>query len=165
MVLHGNFGLAALLTGDTDTAREAFRDELRLCRELVVLPVAAEGLLGLAAIAAARDDPDRAARLVGAAAAHAYGSQQHDLKARLDAAFLDPPAHATAPTTGTPPPATAAHAEVRRRDRLRPPRTAHIDPHAPRSRWARGAAPAQLDASRVGAGQCSLLPCAGKDQS
>jgi len=90
MTLQGNYGLAALLTGDTDTARESFRDELRLCRELRVLPLAAEGLLGLAAIAAARDDPDRAARLVGAAAAHAYGSQQHDLKARLDAAFLDP---------------------------------------------------------------------------
>jgi predicted ATPase/class 3 adenylate cyclase len=90
MALQGNYGLAALLTGDADTAREAFRDELRLCRELRVLPLAAEGLLGLAAIAAARDDPDRAARLVGAAAAHAYGSQQHDVKARLDAAFLDP---------------------------------------------------------------------------
>ena len=34
----GNLGLAALLTGDTDAARDAFREELELCRELVVRP-------------------------------------------------------------------------------------------------------------------------------
>ena len=66
-------GLAALLTGDTDAARDAFREELRLCRELVVLPYASEGLRGLAAVAAVRGDLHRAARLVGAAAAHRYG--------------------------------------------------------------------------------------------
>ena len=46
---------------------------LELCRELVVLPVASEGLVGLAAVAAIDDDLDRAARLAGAAAAHRYG--------------------------------------------------------------------------------------------
>ena len=70
MLVHGNFGLAALLTGDTDAARDAFREELALCRELVVRPFATEGLLGLAGVAAVRGDIDRAARLVGAAAAH-----------------------------------------------------------------------------------------------
>jgi hypothetical protein len=34
MLLQGNLGLAELLTGDTDAARHAFREELRLCREL-----------------------------------------------------------------------------------------------------------------------------------
>jgi hypothetical protein len=34
-LLHGNSGLAALLTGDTDAARHALREELGLCRELV----------------------------------------------------------------------------------------------------------------------------------
>ena len=32
MILCGNIGLAALLTGDTDAARAAFREELELCR-------------------------------------------------------------------------------------------------------------------------------------
>ena len=58
-------------SGDTEAARRrSVRTEL--CRELVVLPVAAEGMAGLAAVAAIRDDRERAARLVGAAAAHRY---------------------------------------------------------------------------------------------
>jgi hypothetical protein len=52
--------------------------------------LSSERLLGLAAVAAVDNDPDRAARLVGAATAHSYGAQQHEIKARLDAAFLDP---------------------------------------------------------------------------
>jgi predicted ATPase/class 3 adenylate cyclase len=67
MMVHGDFGLAALLTGDIDAAREAFREELRLGRELVARPFAYEGLSGLAAVAATRGEPDRAARLAGAA--------------------------------------------------------------------------------------------------
>ena len=91
MILRGNFGLAALLTGDTDAARDAFREELRLCRELVVLPVRRpKASLGLAAVAAVRGDVDRAARLVGAAAAHRYGQPQDPVEARLDAAFFEP---------------------------------------------------------------------------
>jgi hypothetical protein len=90
MVIQGNLALAALLNGDTDTASHAFREELRLCRELVVRPVACEGLLGLAAVAAASGDVRRAARLVGAASAHTYGQHQDIIEARLDAAFLAP---------------------------------------------------------------------------
>jgi predicted ATPase/DNA-binding SARP family transcriptional activator len=90
MVIQGNLALAALLTGDTDAASQAFREELRLCRELVVRPAACEGLLGLAAIAAAGGDVRRAARLVGAASAHTYGQHQDIIEARLDAAFLQP---------------------------------------------------------------------------
>jgi predicted ATPase/DNA-binding SARP family transcriptional activator len=90
MFVRGNFGLAALLTGDADSAQLAFCDELELCRELVTRPLAGEGLLGLAAVAASRGAADRAARLVGAATAHSYGMQQPEIEARLEAAFLEP---------------------------------------------------------------------------
>jgi hypothetical protein len=87
MILCGNTGLAALLTSDTDAARDAFREELELCRQLMALPIAAEGFLGLAAVAVVDGDLSHAARLRGAAAAHGYG-QQHDVEARLEAAFF-----------------------------------------------------------------------------
>lgn len=90
MLLRGNFGLAALFTGDTDAADEAFREELTLCRERVVLPFASEGLDGLAAVAAIRDDLDRAARLVGAAAAHRYRQPEDPVNARLRTTFFEP---------------------------------------------------------------------------
>lgn len=89
MLLRGNAGLAAVLTGDTDAARDEFREELRLCRELVDLPYASEGLRGLAAVAAVRDDLHRAARLVGASAAHRYGQPFEAVEARLDTAFFE----------------------------------------------------------------------------
>jgi hypothetical protein len=89
MLLHGNSGLAALLTGDTDAARQAFREELTLCRDLVFLPFAFEGLTGLAAVSAVHRDDDRAARLVGAAAEHRYGQPRDPVDARLDATFFD----------------------------------------------------------------------------
>jgi predicted ATPase/DNA-binding SARP family transcriptional activator len=90
MMLHGNLGLAALLTADTDAAQHAFREELRLCRELVVRPIAYEGLQGLAAIAALRGDTQRAARLAGAASAHTYGQPADVVDDRLEARFFQP---------------------------------------------------------------------------
>jgi hypothetical protein len=89
MMLHGNLGLAALLTGDPDAARQAFRDQLELCRELVVPPVSSEGLLGLAAVATVRDDLDRAARLSGASEAHRYGQSTGPVEARLHVTFFE----------------------------------------------------------------------------
>jgi hypothetical protein len=86
----GITGLAALLAGDTDAARDAFREELELCRQLIVLPIASDALLGLAAVAVVDGDLSHAARLRGAAAAHGYGQLQDDVPARLDAAFLAP---------------------------------------------------------------------------
>jgi predicted ATPase/DNA-binding SARP family transcriptional activator len=86
----GITGLAALLTGDTDAARDAFREELELCRRLIALPIASEALLGLAAVAVVDGDLSHAARLRGAAAAHGYGQQQDEVPARLDGAFLAP---------------------------------------------------------------------------
>jgi predicted ATPase/class 3 adenylate cyclase len=90
ILIRGNFGLAALLTGDTDAARRSFREELRLCRELVMRPIASEGLRGLAAVAAVGGDAKRAALLVGAAAATSYGQQQDVVDARLDEHFFEP---------------------------------------------------------------------------
>ena len=90
MLFHGNFGLTALLTGDTEAAHHAFREELALCRELVVPATTSEGLLGLAAVAAVRSDDDRAARLSGAAAAHRYRQTENPVDRKLDATFLQP---------------------------------------------------------------------------
>jgi predicted ATPase/DNA-binding SARP family transcriptional activator len=90
MLLRGNVALAALLTGDTDAATAAFREELTLCRELVLLPLACEGLNGLAAVAAVGNDLPRAARLTGAAAAHRYGQPEDPVDARLRANFIEP---------------------------------------------------------------------------
>ena len=84
----GTTGLAALFTGDTVAARDAFREELELCRRLTALPNASEGLLGLAAVAAVDGALSHAARLRGAAATHGYGQQQDDVEARLEVAFF-----------------------------------------------------------------------------
>jgi hypothetical protein len=90
MLLQGNVALTALLTGDSDAARAAFDEELRLCRELVALPFASEGLAGLAAVAAVRDELDRAARLYGAGGAHRYGQPQDPVDVRLHARYFEP---------------------------------------------------------------------------
>jgi hypothetical protein len=90
MHLQRAVGPAALFTGDVDGARAACRELLALSRDLVVLPAAAWGLTGLAAVAARRDDLDRAARLAGAAAAHRYDEPEDPVGARLHATFLVP---------------------------------------------------------------------------
>ena len=105
MLLRGNFGLAALLTGDTDDARRAFREKLALCRQLVVLPFAFEGLIGLAAVATVRGNLDRArdspARLPHTASAPPWTPSTLDLTRPSSS----PPAPATELTIGMPPPA------------------------------------------------------------
>jgi predicted ATPase/DNA-binding SARP family transcriptional activator len=90
MVNSGNLGLAALLTGETDTASHAFREELALCRETVVRPQAFEGLRGLAAVAVVHGDAKRAATLVGAADAHRYDTPEDPVEARLDQTYFEP---------------------------------------------------------------------------
>jgi hypothetical protein len=90
MLNSGNLGLAALLTDDTDTASHAFHEELTLCRETVARPVAFEGLLGLASIAAKDGDDRRAATLVGAADAHRYDKTEDPVETRLEGSFLEP---------------------------------------------------------------------------
>jgi predicted ATPase/class 3 adenylate cyclase len=90
MINSGNLGLGALLMGETDAASQALREELSLCRAMVVRPVAFEGLRGLAAVAAVRGDDERAAALVGAAEVHRYEKGEDPLEARLDEAFFEP---------------------------------------------------------------------------
>ena len=90
MMNRGNVGLAALLTGETDAAAHAFREELTLCRDMVVRPVMFEGLRGLAAVAVVHGDDQRAATLVGAADAHRYDVPEDPVEARLDETFFAP---------------------------------------------------------------------------
>lgn len=70
----GNLGVAALLTGDSDTASHAFREELTLSRDMVVRSVVFEGLRGRgrAAVAVVEGEDKRAATLIGAADAHRH---------------------------------------------------------------------------------------------
>src|SRR4051812_14463352 len=83
-------GRAALLTDDIDGTAAAFREQLELARELVVLPAAGEGLRGLAAIAARHGDLDRAARLHGAVEAHRHGQPEHPFDVRARDRFIAP---------------------------------------------------------------------------
>jgi predicted ATPase len=85
-----NGGLTALLTGDTDAADDAFSQDLRLARDVVAPRFAQESLLGLAAVAAVRDDAQRAAMLTGSAAAHRDDAPQNEIEVRIDAEFLGP---------------------------------------------------------------------------
>jgi predicted ATPase/DNA-binding SARP family transcriptional activator len=85
----GNVGLEALFSGDLDRARAAFDQQLRICREQV-LWVAAEGLSGLAAIAARREDEKRAARLLGAATGIGPWDADADVGNALEEQFFKP---------------------------------------------------------------------------
>jgi tetratricopeptide (TPR) repeat protein len=86
---YGNVGLEALFNDDLDRAQHAFCEQLRLCREHVVRHDAAEGLGGLAAIATRRGDPERAARLLGAATAIGPVGDA-DVNAELEEKFFRP---------------------------------------------------------------------------
>jgi predicted ATPase/DNA-binding SARP family transcriptional activator len=90
MLVRGNSALAALMVGDIDTAQHGFREELKLCRELAAMPFAHEGLQGLAAVAAAQADIERAARLSGASEAHRYDQPEDPVDARIAATFFEP---------------------------------------------------------------------------
>jgi len=56
---------------------------------MVVRPIVFEGLRGLAAVAAVRNDDERAARLLGAAAAHRYEAAEDPLETKLRATFFE----------------------------------------------------------------------------
>jgi predicted ATPase/DNA-binding SARP family transcriptional activator len=87
--VYGNLGLEALFNGDPDRARAAFDGQLRICREQV-LWVAAEGLSGLAALAARQGDPEHAAILLGAATATGPWDADADVGAALEQQFFKP---------------------------------------------------------------------------
>ena len=84
----GNAGLAALFTGDLERAREAFDEQLRICSEQVSW-LAAEALVGFAAIAARLGDPELAAQLMGAAIATGPLADD-DVSMRLNREFFTP---------------------------------------------------------------------------
>jgi predicted ATPase/DNA-binding SARP family transcriptional activator len=67
MLVMGNLGLAALFTADLGGAAAHFAEQLRLSRDHAVHWMAAEGIGGLAAIAAREGETERAARLLGGA--------------------------------------------------------------------------------------------------
>jgi hypothetical protein len=82
----GNDGLQALFTGEVDRARAAFQDQIRLCVQFVAPPLSSEALGGLAAIATQRGEPERAARLLGAASTNgpiADGDVTRELEQRF----------------------------------------------------------------------------------
>ena len=62
-----NIGWVSLSTGDITQAERRFRESLAILRDLGHLPVVTSVLLGIAAIAGARGDDERAGRLAGAA--------------------------------------------------------------------------------------------------
>ena len=84
----GNAGLEALFSGDLERAQQAFDEMLRISWDQVGW-LAAEGLVGFAAIAAGRRDPELAAQLLGAA--QAIGPLAEDaVTVRLRSRFLEP---------------------------------------------------------------------------
>lgn len=85
MFVEGNAGLAALFGGETTAAARAFTSALSLSRQLAMrgAPLC-EALLGLAGVAAARDDGEHAPRLLGAASAHSSGEWPDAIATRLD---------------------------------------------------------------------------------
>ena len=109
MINSGNLGLAALLTGETDAASHAFREELRLCRDMVVRPVVFEGLRGLAAVAVVDGDDDarrntrRRRRRTPLRPSSRTRSRPGSTRRSSS-----PPAHGAEPTHGMPPRAKAA---------------------------------------------------------
>ena len=87
----GVVGLHALLVGDLGRATSAFEEQLRRCGELAAGRVdqATWALAGLGAVAAAHEQDDRAATLLGAAAA--LGPIDHDdVVAQLHDRFFTP---------------------------------------------------------------------------
>jgi predicted ATPase/DNA-binding SARP family transcriptional activator len=91
--VRGNQALARLFLGELDEAEEAFRDSIAAARETASEYLTNEAVLGLAAVAALRRDPDRAARLAGAARGNAGPERnraEDTVTARLEEQILAP---------------------------------------------------------------------------
>jgi hypothetical protein len=91
--VHGNLGLAALLGGQRETASKALRDELHVARAHGFGIFYCEGLLGLAALAAAVGDDRRAIVLDTAAWAlneRAVYPSEAPVYDRIEARFIGP---------------------------------------------------------------------------
>jgi predicted ATPase/class 3 adenylate cyclase len=93
LVVQGNQGLAHLFLEDVIPAKERFSRSVELCRYAAFHDLVDEGLLGLAAVAALQERLGHAARLVGAARAHAGSTRTVDddiIQGRLRDRFLTP---------------------------------------------------------------------------
>jgi tetratricopeptide (TPR) repeat protein len=88
MLAHENLGLAALFMADLEGAMAQFAEGLRLCREHGVPWAGAEGIAGVAAVAARQGESERAARLLGAA--DSLASLENALALRLEQEFYSP---------------------------------------------------------------------------
>ena len=84
-----NLGLVSLFMADLDRAGARFREQLRLCRGPGLAWIAAEGVAGLAAIAARTGEEERAARMLGAAEAMA-NVRSDATGVRLEEQFFSP---------------------------------------------------------------------------
>jgi predicted ATPase/DNA-binding SARP family transcriptional activator len=93
VLTYGNQGLAALLGGRHEDARVAFREQLSRAHAHSLATFYFEALLGLAALAAAAGDTDRAAALEAAAREHDDGAvspYEQPLYDRLEERFIAP---------------------------------------------------------------------------
>jgi hypothetical protein len=90
----GYLGLAALLDGDAERAGALFRQSLTAFRDLGEPAGLAEGLAGLAAVAAAMREPAAAATLGGAAQRlrDTVAARELPLERRVAARYLEPAA-------------------------------------------------------------------------
>jgi hypothetical protein len=91
-IAKGNLGLAALFQGNQPLALEQLSACLEMCRDLGMLRVAAEALIGLATHAALQRDVDRALTLWAAADAlrSRGGLGPTAVEDRLRTTFLEP---------------------------------------------------------------------------
>ena len=81
--------MAALFTGDLDSAGHALEEQLRLCREHVWPEVATEGLASVAAIAICAGDAQRGATLLGASEATGTIADA-DVEKQFEQRFFEP---------------------------------------------------------------------------
>jgi predicted ATPase len=90
LIALGNIGLAHLFSREPEQAQDAFTHQLRLCEQHSFRHEAAEGVVGLAAVAAAHGRDETAAQLSGAAHALGYATARFDKRVddRLEREYL-----------------------------------------------------------------------------
>jgi hypothetical protein len=103
-MIWGNLGLARLFSGALDAAVDAFGRQVELCdRHSLGADYASEGVIGLAAVAAADDQDSTAARLRGVARACGYPQTEIDkrIAERLERDYFAPARARTRPALWT----------------------------------------------------------------
>ena len=90
MINSGNHGLAALLTGETDTACRRSARNSRSAAKWSSGPWRLKASVASPPSPTVHGDTKRAATLVGAAATHRYDNAEDPVGARLDSTFFEP---------------------------------------------------------------------------